>query len=53
LVRDTEAREKMIGEAMQVLFDDRRCQVLSQNIGRLGRPTAAEEIVDEIEKLIA
>lgn len=53
LVRDTEAREKMIGEAMQVLFDDRRCQALSQNIGRLGRPMAAEEIVDEIEKLIA
>jgi len=26
---------------------------LSENIGRLAKPMAAEEIVDEIEKLIA
>lgn len=53
LVSDQEAREKLVGEAMQLLFDEKRCHVLSENIGRLGKPLAAEEIVDEIEKLIA
>ncbi len=52
MVTDQEAREKLVGEAIQLLFDDRRCRVLSENIGKLGRPEAAEEIVDEIEKLL-
>ncbi len=53
MVTDQEAREKLVGDAIQLLFDDKRCLALSENIGKLGKPMAAEEIVDEIEKLIA
>jgi UDP-N-acetylglucosamine--N-acetylmuramyl-(pentapeptide) pyrophosphoryl-undecaprenol N-acetylglucosamine transferase len=53
IVRDEEARKKLVEEAMRLLFDEKRCDELSDNIGRLGKPRAAEEIVNEIEKLIA
>jgi len=51
LVKDNEA-DKLIDEALKLLYDEQRCQELSANIARLGKPNAAEEIVNEIEKLI-
>jgi UDP-N-acetylglucosamine--N-acetylmuramyl-(pentapeptide) pyrophosphoryl-undecaprenol N-acetylglucosamine transferase len=53
LIRDGEAKEKLVTEAMKLLYDDQRCNKLKDNIGRLGKPNAAGEIVEEIEKLIS
>ena len=53
IVSDAEARNKLVDVALRLLHDENRCRVLSENIGRLGKPHAAEEIVNEIEKLIA
>ncbi len=53
LVRDIEARGILVSEALKLLFDAQRCEALSENIGKLAKPNATEEIVDEIEKLIA
>ncbi len=52
LVRDAEAKDILVDEAMNLLFDDARCEKLVGAIRKLARPRAAEEIVDEIEKLI-
>ncbi len=52
MVRDIEAREKLVDQAVGLLFDEKRCNALSVNIGRLGKPHAAEDIVSEIEKLL-
>jgi UDP-N-acetylglucosamine--N-acetylmuramyl-(pentapeptide) pyrophosphoryl-undecaprenol N-acetylglucosamine transferase len=53
LVRDVDAVENLVKEALKLLFDAQRCEVLSKNIGMLARPNATDEIVNEIEKLIA
>lgn len=53
LVKDSEAREEMIDEALTLIKDTERQQQLSQNIQALAKPNAADEIVDEILKLIA
>jgi len=47
-----EAKENLVEQAMSLLFDEKRCKELSENIGRLGKPRAAEDIVTEIEKLL-
>ena len=53
LVKDAEAMEILIDETLRLLSNKDRCSQLSMQIGLLGKPRAAEEIVDEIEKLIA
>lgn len=52
LVRDAQAQEVLVDEAMNLLFDDVRCEKLATEIQKLARPRATEEIVDEIVKLI-
>lgn len=52
LVRDEQAGEILVDEALHILFDDKRCQQLAGEIRNLAKPHAAEAIVDEIEKLI-
>lgn len=52
LIRDGEAKTKLVDEAMKTLYDENLCNKLKENIGRLGKPDAAREIVNEIEKLI-
>ncbi|MEQ9591795.1 MAG: undecaprenyldiphospho-muramoylpentapeptide beta-N-acetylglucosaminyltransferase [Cyclobacteriaceae bacterium] len=52
LVKDTDARQSLVNEAMKLLYDKAERDVLSGNAERLGRPSAANEIVMEIEKLI-
>jgi UDP-N-acetylglucosamine--N-acetylmuramyl-(pentapeptide) pyrophosphoryl-undecaprenol N-acetylglucosamine transferase len=51
-IADSEAREKLVGEALKLLFDEHRAAVLSKNIMALAKPRATEDIVNEIEKLI-
>lgn len=53
LVRDAEAHDKLIDEALNVLSDQSRRSKLSKNIAAMGKPNAAADIVTEIEKLIA
>lgn len=52
MIRDSEAKEKLVSQAMDLLNDHNRCKQLSENIGKLGKPHAAEDIVTEIEKLL-
>jgi UDP-N-acetylglucosamine--N-acetylmuramyl-(pentapeptide) pyrophosphoryl-undecaprenol N-acetylglucosamine transferase len=53
MIKDSEAREKLINEALSLLNDTDRCAKLSTNIAVMGKPDAALNIVKEIEKLIA
>ncbi|MCL4154976.1 UNVERIFIED_CONTAM: hypothetical protein GTU68_019987, partial [Idotea baltica] len=53
LVKDAEAREKLIDEAIRLLSDQQQQERLSEKIKALAKPDAANEIVDEIVKLIA
>jgi UDP-N-acetylglucosamine--N-acetylmuramyl-(pentapeptide) pyrophosphoryl-undecaprenol N-acetylglucosamine transferase len=52
LIRDTEATEKMVQTALDLLTDAARSQNLSKNILTLGKPNAATEIAEEIFKII-
>ncbi len=53
LVRDLQAHEALVREALALLHDEARKQELSQHIARLGKPNAAENIANEIISLIA
>ena len=52
MVADKDARTRLVDEALKLLFDESRARKLSENIGLLARPSATEDIVNEIEKLI-
>ena len=52
IISDEQAKIALVGEAMRLLHDEKRCNELSENIGRLGKPDAANDIVIEIEKLL-
>ncbi len=52
LVRDADAVEKMIAEALLVLDNEAVAFGLSESIRPLGRPKAAETIAEEVLKLI-
>lgn len=52
LVKDLEAKEKMVDEVLRLISDVSRCESLKKNIALLGKPDATASIVDELEKLI-
>jgi UDP-N-acetylglucosamine--N-acetylmuramyl-(pentapeptide) pyrophosphoryl-undecaprenol N-acetylglucosamine transferase len=52
MVPDKEAVDKLVDEALKLMFDERRAEELSRNIAKLARPNATSDIVDEIEKLV-
>lgn len=52
LVRDSEAPQNLVSEALKLLFDQHQTNQLSDNIGKLARPNATNDIVNEIEKII-
>lgn len=52
MVADKDARAKLVDEALKLLFDESRAKKLSENIALLAKPSATEDIVNEIEKLI-
>jgi UDP-N-acetylglucosamine--N-acetylmuramyl-(pentapeptide) pyrophosphoryl-undecaprenol N-acetylglucosamine transferase len=51
-VKDSEANEKLIKQAIDLAGDENLQTRLKQNIQELARPNATVAIVDEIEKLI-
>ena len=52
MIRDVEAKETLVSESLKLLYDENQCDKLKENISRLAKPNATEEIVNEIEKLI-
>ncbi len=52
LVKDSEARQNLIREALKLLYDEKLTAKLGANIAALAKPNATEDIVNEIEKLI-
>lgn len=52
LIKDSAAKESLVNESLKLIFDLQRCETLSENIGKLAKPNATEDIVNEIEKLI-
>ncbi len=53
LVKDVEAKDKLINNVFSLIANDHQQAELSANIQKLARPNATSRIVDEIEKLIA
>lgn len=53
LVRDAQAHELLVPEVLALLADEARQGKLSEEIARLGKPDAAENIAREIISLIA
>ena len=51
LIKDIEATDKLIPEALTLLSDAEKCNELSLNIASLGRPNATEDIVNQLEKI--
>jgi UDP-N-acetylglucosamine--N-acetylmuramyl-(pentapeptide) pyrophosphoryl-undecaprenol N-acetylglucosamine transferase len=52
IVTDKEAKEKLVDEALKLIFDESRANRLRENILKLARPRATEDIINEIEKLL-
>lgn len=52
LVRDADAPEKMLSEALLILENEALAFSLSESIRQLGRPNAAEAIAREVFKLV-
>jgi UDP-N-acetylglucosamine--N-acetylmuramyl-(pentapeptide) pyrophosphoryl-undecaprenol N-acetylglucosamine transferase len=52
MIRDVNAQQHLVDEALKLLFDETRCRKLSENIVRLAKPNATKDIVSEIEKLL-
>lgn len=51
-VKDIEAQEKLLPEALKVINDEAKLKELSSNIAKLALPDAAEVIAKEVLKLI-
>lgn len=52
MVSDADAEDKLVDEVLSLIFDERKCATLSNNIRQFARPRATEDIVTEIEQLI-
>lgn len=52
LVKDIEARDKLVDTALALLADDRRLETLHTNILTLAQPDSARRIAEEVLKLI-
>ena len=52
LVKDAEAREKLLPTALELVHDPGRIAVLARNVAPLARLDAAQTIADEIYKLL-
>ena len=50
-VPDSKAKEDMIKVAVETVLDPEKIETLEKNVEKLGKPNAAEVIVDEVIKL--
>ncbi len=52
LIKDAEAEQQLVNEALKDVQDTPLLEKLSANVGRLALPDSAEHIVDEIVKIV-
>ena len=52
MISDQQAKGMLVDEVIKLLYDEKSCKTLSENIGRFGKPHATDDIVNEIEKLL-
>jgi len=52
LVPDSDAQDQIIPKALELISNEEKLKILSENIGKLAKPDAAKNIVAEIFKLI-
>ena len=52
MVTDKDAPQKLVDTALSLIHDDDRLSSLSQQIGKMAHFRSAEQIVDEIMKII-
>lgn len=52
LVKDSEARDRLVNEALKVLSDSEKLKEMSGNILKMAELNSAERIVDEVVKLL-
>ena len=51
LIKDVEAKEKLVASTLELLSNSSKQTELSNEIAKLGKPAATETIVDVIEKI--
>ena len=51
LVRDMDAEQNLVDVALQLLKESKKCQILSENIGKMALPDADEVIAREVLKI--
>jgi len=52
LIKDENANQQMVQQALDLIHDETRCKTFSKNLLTLAKPNAAEEIALEVLKLI-
>ena len=52
LVKDKDTKDKLISTALELLNNTDQKAILQSNIGKMGKPNATSDIVNELEKLI-
>ncbi len=52
MVKDGEVKEKLVQEVVGLIKDEEKRSVLMQNVTKFAKPDAANEIVDELLKLV-
>jgi UDP-N-acetylglucosamine--N-acetylmuramyl-(pentapeptide) pyrophosphoryl-undecaprenol N-acetylglucosamine transferase len=52
IIRDDEAHDDLVEEALKLIKDQERCQQLAKAIKKLEKPNAVAEIVDMCEKIL-
>lgn len=52
LIRDVDARDDLVEEALKLIKDSNRCEQLAMSIKKLEKPKAVVEIVDMCEKIL-
>ena len=52
MVKDDQARTKLLPTAFQLLGQEDRIRQIERNVARLAKPDAAQTIVDEVYKLV-
>ena len=52
MIKDNEAKEKLVDTALSLIQDDARLVSLSENIHKMAHFHSAEQIVDEIVRII-
>jgi UDP-N-acetylglucosamine--N-acetylmuramyl-(pentapeptide) pyrophosphoryl-undecaprenol N-acetylglucosamine transferase len=52
MIADKEAKEKLADEVLKLIYDEKECVELSENMKQLGKPDATRDIVRELELIV-